>query len=74
MGVICPHCKKEQEHKTEVCQNCHEKVDRRSWDRPESEAIKKICDNGHITWSNQDQNFCNNCGAALHEVKYKVNM
>ena len=73
MTVICPYCKNRQETKTEVCQKCGKKVDFRGWDKPSGTGDKKICDNGHITYANQDQTVCVHCGANLTALKYKIN-
>ena len=73
MTVICPYCKNHQETKTEVCQKCGKKVDFRGWDKPSGTGDKKICDNGHITYANQDQTVCVLCGANLTALKYKIN-
>ena len=73
MTIICPYCKNHQEMKTEVCQKCGEKVDFRGWDKPLCIEEKKICDNGHITYANQDQTVCIQCGSNLMALKYKIN-
>ena len=73
MTIICPYCKNHQETKTEVCRNCGKKVDVRSWDKPSETIYKMICDNGHITYANQDQIACIHCGANLTALKYKIN-
>jgi hypothetical protein len=73
MTVICPYCKNSQELKTEICQNCGKKVDFHGWDKPLGTVDKKICDNGHITYANQDQTACILCGANLNSLKYRIN-
>jgi hypothetical protein len=73
MTVICPYCKNSQETKKEVCQKCGKKVDFRGWDKPLGMVEKMICDNGHISYANQDQTACVHCGANLTALKYRIN-